>query len=376
MADYRTAIGYLLFGGNNALLVFQPSHFTSNQAPPDVAITDFRLFNQFLPVDSLRQQKKVSLATDENSFSIYFSSLSYQQNSRLIFHYKMDGVDKDWVSAEGINFQNYSLLPPGEYTFQVYAENTEGLRSPNITQLKIRVAPPFWQTPWFIALAAIALSLLIYYGHHLQVQRLLAVEAVRSRVARDLHDDMGSTLSTINILSSMAKSKMHTDAVKTATYLGKISDNSQRMMEAMDDIVWSIKPANDSMQRVIARMREFATSLLEAKDIILHFTVTDPVFQVKLNMEERRDFFLIFKETLNNAAKYSKAGHVWVDVSAQNKQLCLAVKDDGVGFVVATTDEGNGLGNMQKRADSLRGKLQIISAKEKGTEVRLCMPVG
>ena len=122
----------------------------------------------------------------------------------------------------------------------------------------------------------------------MRVQRLLAVEKLRTRVARDLHDDMGSTLSTINILSAMAKSKMNTDAVKTTEYLAKITDNSQRMMDAMDDIVWSIKPSNDSMQKIVARMREFATNVLEPKDIALEFHIDEQVYDIKLNMEARR----------------------------------------------------------------------------------------
>jgi signal transduction histidine kinase len=168
---------------------------------------------------------------------------------------------------------------------------------------------------------------------------------------------------------------MNSDPVKTAGYISKISDNSQRMMEAMDDIVWSIKPSNDSMQRVTARMREFATNVLEAKDILLHFVVDEEVFDVKLNMEARRDFFLIFKEALNNAAKYSKATEVWVNVSMHSGQLSFTIKDNGIGFDVAKADSGNGLGNMQKRADGMNGKLRIRSTEGEGAEVKLTVPV-
>ncbi|HEY0042280.1 MAG TPA: ATP-binding protein, partial [Flavisolibacter sp.] len=333
------------------------------------------LLNTFVPVDSLVQLPQIKLTSDQNSFSIYFSSLSYQQRDRITYYFKMEGIDKEWQAADRIYYQNYSLLPPGEYTFRVYAENVEGIRSVNTTEIKIVIRPPFYRTKWFISTLLFLIVLVIYFLHRERVNRLLAVEKIRTRVARDLHDDMGSTLSTINILSAMAKSKMSTDPVKTATYIGKISDNSQRMMEAMDDIVWSIKPSNDSMQRVTARMREFATSVLEAKDIALHFEVAEEVFDVKLNMEARRDFFLIFKEALNNAAKYSKATEVWVNVSLQNKQLSVIIKDNGQGFDVAKADNGNGLGNMHKRADGVHGKLRIRSEEGKGTEVKLTVPV-
>ena len=374
-ADYRSSTNYIVFAGDNALMMFRPSLFVTSQAPPDVAITDFRVFNTFIPVDSLLQLPKIKLSADQNSFSIYFSSLSYQQRDRLTYYFKMEGVDKDWQAADRILFQNYSVLPPGEYTFKVYAENVEGIRSVHTTELVIVIKPPFYRTKWFISTLVFLIILVFYFLHRERVNKLLAVEKIRSRVARDLHDDMGSTLSTINILSAMAKSKMNSDPVRTAGYISKISDNSQRMMEAMDDIVWSIKPSNDSMQRVTARMREFATNVLEAKDITLHFVVEDEVLNVKLNMEARRDFFLIFKEALNNAAKYSKATEVWVNVSMQNKQLSFAIKDNGVGFDVVKADSGNGLGNMQKRADGVNGKLRIRSIEGEGTEVKLLVPV-
>ncbi|MBL0153705.1 MAG: hypothetical protein IPP93_09525 [Chitinophagaceae bacterium] len=209
----------------------------------------------------------------------------------------------------------------------------------------------------------------------MRINRILAVEQIRNRVARDLHDDMGSTLSTINILSSMAKSKLNTDTVKTSEYISKISDNSQRMMEAMDDIVWSIKPANDSMQKITARMREFATSVLEAKNIELSFRTEDSVHDVKLNMEARRDFFLIFKEAVNNVAKYSQCKQARVHISVHNSRLMLVVEDDGKGFDVQTVDSGNGLGNMQKRAEALKGRLLIESTPGKGSRVTLNIPV-
>jgi signal transduction histidine kinase len=203
----------------------------------------------------------------------------------------------------------------------------------------------------------------------------MAVEKLRNKVARDLHDDMGSTLSTINILSSMAKSRMHTNQVQASDYISKISDNSQRMMEAMDDIVWSIKPDNDTMQKITGRMREFATSVLEAKDIDLYFKVDEAVKDVKLNMEARRDFFLIFKEAVNNIAKYSKATSVNIHVSCNHNRLSLFIKDDGVGFYVDAADNGNGLGNMQKRTESLKGKLDLLSGPGEGTQINLQVPI-
>lgn len=373
-ADYRTNNGNIIFVGSNSLLMFNPAVLSTTQQPADVTITDFKIFNQYLPVDSLMRNTKIKLNYDENSLSIYFASLSFRQRDKLTYYYKMEGIDKTWVKADRSYFANYSLLPPGKYTFKIYCENIEGWRSRNTTELSIFIKPEFWRTWWFVSTLLFVISVIIYEIHELRVNKLLAVESLRSRVARDLHDDMGSTLSTISILSSMAKSKVEQDVTKTNEYLVKISEYSERMMDAMDDIVWSIKPSNDSMQKVTARMREFATNVLEAKEIDFDFIVDEEVNHVKLNMEARRDFFLVFKEAVNNAAKYSLANHILVQLKIQNKKLFLMVKDDGLGFDMAEAD-GNGLGNMQKRADSMDGSLTIQSSKGKGTTVKLIIPV-
>ncbi len=373
-ADLLCSDGTIMFGGSNALLYFNPANL-QNHPPPDVVITDFKLFNNYISVDSLLTLPRVQLSNDRNSFSIYFASLSYLQREKLTYYYKMTGIDHDWIKTDRQNFINYSLLPPGNYRFEVYCENIDGVRSKNITRISIYIKPPFWRTYWFISTVCFFIALSIYFVHRLRVNKLLAVEKLRNRVARDLHDDMGSTLSTINILSSMAKSKIQTDPVKTTEYLGKISDNSQRMMEAMDDIVWSIKPNNDSMQKVTARMREFATNVLEAKNMGFRFTIHDSVYDIKLNMEARKDLFLVFKEAVNNAAKYSKASLVTITLDYQNSFLRLIIQDDGIGFDPDLADNGNGLGNMQKRADAIKGRLQILSKEDKGTVVTLFVPV-
>jgi signal transduction histidine kinase len=347
----------------------------ANKIPPDVTITDFKISNTFLPVDSLLSLPKIQLAATENSFSFYFAALSYIERDKLTYYYRMVGLDKTWTRADRQYYINYSLLPPGHYTFQVYCEDIDGTRSKNITQISIYIQPPFWRSYWFLSCVLFMVALLIYVFHSLRVKRLLAVEKLRNRVARDLHDDMGSTLSTINILSSMAKSRIGSDPVRTTEYLGKISDNSQRMMDAMDDIVWSIKPSNDSMQKIAARMREFATNVLEAKEIELDFRVDESVFDTTLDMEARRDFFLVFKEAINNAAKYSKASMVVVRVGLHSRRLVLLVEDNGVGFDPELADSGNGLGNMRKRADALHGRLQFISRPGEGTHITLNVPV-
>lgn len=373
-ADYICQDNFVMFAGVNSLLFFHPNAFKRTIPPPDVTLTDFQLGNRYILIDSLQALQEVRLKQDQNNFTISFASLDFRNRDKYVYYYRMQGLDKNWIRAEYMS-STYASLAPGHYIFQVRAESLDGLGSEKITELSIYIMPPFWRTWWFSSMLLLIFAMIAYSMHRLRLHRYFAVEAIRNRVARDLHDDMGSTLSTINILSSMAKAKLNTDAIKTGEYINKISDNSQRMMEAMDDIVWAIKPSNDSMHKVVARMREFATNVFEAKEIELDFRAADEVNDVKFDMEARRDFFLVFKEAVNNAAKYSKCTKAEVMLLVEKKQLMLRVSDNGCGFDVKTADNGNGLGNMYKRADALHGKLRIESEMGKGTVIQLSVPL-
>jgi signal transduction histidine kinase/ligand-binding sensor domain-containing protein len=369
----RMKNGEIWFGGENVVYGFSPERLKLDVNPPEVLITDFRLINDFQRMDSLKKLDKINLKSYQHSIAFYFSALNFLQQDKLVYYYKLEGIDREWIKADWKMLANYSYLPPGNYTFKVRCENMHGMSS-GISSMRIYIAPPFYQTWWFISLLILAALFIIYIIYSLRIKRLLALEKLRTKVARDLHDDMGSTLSTINILSSMAKTKLSNDTVKTSEYISKISDNSQRMMEAMDDIVWSIKPDNDSMQKITARMREFATHVLEAKNMEFSFRIDEKVNHVKLNMEARRDFFLIFKETINNIAKYSKCSRVDAHISYHDKRLLLKIQDNGIGFDVEKADNGNGIGNMKKRAEALRGRIQIESVAGSGTKVMLNIP--
>lgn len=374
-ASTRLRNGTLVFGNPHNFVFFKPAAAYSSSRPLDVTITDFKLFNAYLPPDSIMKLNRVELKHTQNSITIEFAALSFLQRDKTVYYYQLEGFNKEWIRPDKGLFANYTSLPPGHYTFKVKCENADGVESKSITTLKIYIQPPFWQTWWFLSLLAIAVAGLIYFIHRLRVNQLLGMERVRTRIARDLHDDMGSTLSTINILSEMAKMKVQQDAAKTSEYLGKISDNSSRMMEAMDDIVWSINPMNDSMQRITARMREFATGVLEARNIDFTFRVDEEVQDLKLDMEARRDFFLLFKEAVNNLAKYSQCKHAAIDISIRKERLIMKIMDDGIGFDVQHADGGNGLFNMKKRAQSLSGNLTIESKPGHGTRVVLDVPL-
>jgi len=364
--------GRIIFTGYHSLVSFNPSQFNSSIKPDRPSLTNIKLFDNFLFVDSLNTENKRTFSHDQNAFTFYFSTLNFTNQDKLKYFHKLSEIDQDWQVSGQANMAVYSLLPPGRFTLEFRSENEEGISSP-IGSFYFRILPPFYETWWFRLLVGTTLIGILAVMYRLHINRILAVVNVRNRVARDLHDDMGSTLSTINILSAMAKTKLNTDPVKTSEYISKISDNSQRMMEAMDDIVWSIKPQNDSMEKVIARMREFATSAMEAKDIDFRFEIEEEIYKIKLPMDAKRDIFLIFKESINNLVKYSKSNSATIHFSVRKGKLHMRVRDYGQGFDLEKADanNGNGLSNMKKRAHQMGGELQITSENGEGTEVVL-----
>ncbi len=368
----------LVFAGNQHLLVFDPQDYRALKSPPDAIITGFQLNNRYLPTDSIDHLEKISIPYTRSSFSIEFASISFSLLGKLTYEYKMDGLDEGWTTLKTVAPIKYNFLPAGNYTFLLRAKNDEGQYTKGTTSIPIHIVPPFWKTPWFYLMLGAIIASIFYYLHRVRLERLLQLEKVRSRLARDLHDDMGSTLSTVNILSNLALQQTPLDEKTSKEYMNTINSSTGQMMEAMDDIVWSINPVNDNMAKVLARMKEVAGTVLEPIHVEYHFQVDDDIENIQFPMESRREIFLIFKEALNNIVKYSDCKNVVIILQKQGKYFKLTIEDDGKGFDSETRTpltRGNGLKNMKKRAENIKSSISIDSEPGQGTRISLSMPI-
>jgi signal transduction histidine kinase len=226
-----------------------------------------------------------------------------------------------------------------------------------------------------IIVTSVLVTLFILVGIWLAINRYKLRQKMkelelRNQIATDLHDEVGSSLSSIHVLSNMATRRREPDQKLNDT-LVKISSNAHDTMERMSDIVWAIHPANDTLEQLIYRMKEFASDILEPLDIHYEFTIENDLSSIKLSVNQRRDLYLVFKEAVNNAAKYSCCKNIEIELIKQEDKLLLRITDDGEGFETATVVHGNGLNNMQQRAKVMGGKLWIDSATGKGTTVSL-----
>lgn len=203
-----------------------------------------------------------------------------------------------------------------------------------------------------------------------RISKFLAEEKIRSKIARDLHDDIGSALTSINIMSKVAMSPSQQES-QVQGYLQKIKEHSSKTMESMSDIVWAINPANDSIQKLVIRMKEWAAEMLEPTGVAYHFDISGEIDQSILNLEERKDLYLIFKEAVHNAVKYSQCKEILIQLIFRDNTLTMTIKDNGKGFDKLLIEKGNGLANMHARAEAMKATFQITSAPGKGTVIVL-----
>lgn len=222
-----------------------------------------------------------------------------------------------------------------------------------------------------VSVIVISLLLVNRYRVMNRIKRQAELESMRQTIARDLHDDIGSTLSSINIISQMALQEKNGDA----THFRHIAQHSSTMMESMSDIVWSINPNNDSLEQVISKMKEFTAEILDPLDIHYSFSGEDDLYAFKLDVSVRKNLFLIFKEAINNAAKYSSASSITIKFKREGDTIHLKISDNGKGFEPLNRPTGNGLRNMKERAEGIRAKLNIKSSPDSGTEVTVLLPL-
>jgi ligand-binding sensor domain-containing protein/two-component sensor histidine kinase len=378
---YQDKAGIFYVAGKNYFIEFDPLKIHETQPQLPVYITDFRIFNQ--SSNHLLNREKIALDYNQNYITIEFSAPSFSNKTPVEFQYQLAGFNNTWIDLGTENKVSFSNLTGGDYVFRVRATNRPGVWYEYKSQIMIRVIPPFYKTWWFYAFCTIVLCAIIYGIYRYRVNEILNRQAIRNKIAQDLHDNVGSTLSSIGVYSQVAKiynEQNKNDKLKDA--LEKISETSGNMISEMSDIVWTINPRNDSMPVMLQRMESFAKPLLAAKDIQLHFNYDPGIENLNLEMTQRKNFYLIFKEAVNNAVKYSSCKNLYVAIHVRNFRLEMVIRDDGTGFEMKEIKEinrhslsGNGLKNMSMRAKELKGSCELYSSNGNGLTVKLQFPI-
>jgi ligand-binding sensor domain-containing protein/two-component sensor histidine kinase len=374
-AYHASSNGTLFFGGTQGLTIFQPARITKTDLPARVAITSATVNNESLQSDTgIFYKKLLQLPYKQNSLSFNFAALDFVAPGRFHYYYKLNGYDDQWIDAGNRNYAAYTSLPPGHYTFSVKASRQLSGTSDPVTTLDIIIRPPFWRTWWFITLCVLLLTGLLYALYRYRISQLLRVQKIRNRIATDLHDDIGSTLTNISILSELSRKNLPHQQ-EANVFLNRISEEVNNSSQALDDIIWSINTNNDTLEQTVARMRRYAAEVFDAANITYSLQLDEQFAHRKLNMEQRRDWFLIFKESINNIYKHAQAKQVTIAVWLEKNRLHMTIQDDGTGFDTGQVTHRNGLKNMQQRVAKWQGRIDIQSAPGTGTITKLDFPV-
>ena len=359
----------LWIGTEAGLIEYLSKEEKTKLLPPKIFITHVSIngkADSTLPAYFSNANKK--LAAGNAIISVEFSGIHFIEDAPLQYRYKLEGQDKNWSYAATRNFVSYNL-PPGHYTFIAEARNSFGNWSSQPATFSFVVPAPFWKTWWFISAVTIAVCFLVIIFYRYRLGQALKLERLRHRISTDLHDDIGSTLSSISILSDIASREK--DHRQSGNMLQEIKHNSVSLMEKMDDIVWSINPGNDSIDDLMLRIKRFASKLLEAKEIDYSIIIDESISKAKLDMETRQHIYLIMKEAINNLVKYSDCNKACIRVKFDNNYLNIEISDNGKGFNQQQIKFGNGIISMKKRAEAINGQIHIDTEPNKGTTISL-----
>lgn len=377
--------GDLMFGGVNGFVLFNPAKVLLKQPAAPIVFTAASIFNKTInwPKDSMNLTSPITYAGEltlnpgENIFSISFATLEFRDNRKKMYTYKLDGFDKTWSRPGSKNEVSYTNLNPGQYTFYVKGANTDGEWNHRAIGLSIIVKPYWYQTLVFKISILLFLAFLMYLFYRYRLQQELQIEKLRNRIARDLHDEIGSTLSSISLYAAVAK-KVTAENEKAEKILSKINAGTSEMMEAMSDIVWAVNTGSGLVYDLANRLRSFAVELTEAQHLELLFTENQDLPNLALNMEQRKNIYLICKEAISNAVKYAECTKLEVKMSYENRQFHIHIQDNGKSFDPDQSGHslgGNGIKNMRHRASEINAVLEIITHKGAGTSIQLIVPV-
>ncbi len=370
-AFQRGQNGDLYFGGINGLVSFHPDSIRIDTLPPATTLTSFKIFDKpvILSKNTL-DVTEIELGHAQNFFTIGFRCLDLAPPHKHHYSYRLEGVDPDWVQAGTQTSAVYTDIKPGDYRFLVKSANADGFWG-KASEMFIRIRPPWWMTLWFRFLLAMLAAALIFTAYRLRVGQLLKIQQLRLDIAADLHDEIGSNLSSIAVEGELVLNSPGLPP-ETREHLGDISHTARSTIDAIREIIWFIRPEHDQAGELILHLRETATRLLSGLN--WQFDSDPGLIYNPEDLIRRRHIYLIFKEALTNLVRHSSATSCRILLKKEAGHFVLSIRDNGRGFVYDPLQRYSGLANMSIRARRLQADLQIHSQSGGGTEIRLVLP--
>ena len=373
----------IFFNEKGFTLVYPPSIFQLEHEAK-IHYSKFRVNDLDWPrgdILNFANQWETQFVSNTISFTIQSIDLSDPLNTNV--RYKLEGYDPDWIVAGKPYVQvRYPKLPPGHYILKVNGCNSDGKWNQSVNEITIQVHPPFWMTWWFISLTGLLLIGLVYWTvrsyyrrklekknqllreQSLIIEKQQAIERERTRIASEMHDDLGSGLTTIRYLSD--KALMQAKDPEELEQIQRIADHSNTLVQNMSEIIWAMNSRYDDAENLVGYLRRYASEYLDEHQIPLEFDIDERQWdEINVGGEVRRNLFLVFKEILHNTVKYSGATQVSVKVETGDQITIKVIEAGGKGFDPASSErEGNGLYNCRKRMDFINGRISFEKTPE------------
>ena len=311
------------------------------------------------------QNRIPELNYNENSLRFTYAAASYIDPDANSYRVRLRGLDDEWSSWSPENRKDYTFITEGTYTFEVQGRNVYHAEG-TVAAYTFTVLPPWYRTIWAYIFYAILTGGIIYGGYRLRLNTILREQQIRDGIARDLHDELSSTMSSINFFADAIDSKK-LGKQDTSRFLSLIQRSSREAKEKISDIVWVIHSDNDNWENLLLRCKRFAADLLDSRGISHTFEHTG-TFSGKPSINERKNIWLIFREILTNIARHAEAKNVIIRLNLESNRLVMFIEDDGNGFDPKEVQEdGNGVQNIKERADQLNGFASLQTMRGEGT---------
>ena len=371
-AGWKAADGRLWFPTIRGVVVVEP-RIKTNERPPPVYIEDVLANGQPLQTNSLAASQSLSLTVPpgHGGIEIRYTALSFQAPRKNRFRYFLEGVDAGWVDAGGRRAATYNNLAPGHYRFRVVGSNNDGVWNDEGAVLSLVLVPHYWQTLWFkVAVGAIA-GLLLALLYRARVTRLRDIERLRVQIAANLHDDVGSRLTKVAMVTELVDRET-VETNPTKPHVRNIFRTIREITQAMDEIVWTINPKNDTLDNLADYIFRYAQEYFQDTGVSCRLDVPAQLPDQPMSTEERHNLFMAVKEALNNVLKHAAATEVRIGLAVADGRMRITIADNGRGFVVGKVrSQGNGLENMNQRLARIGGRLVLTSQPGGGTRIEM-----
>lgn len=389
-AACRTRDGKLWFPTVAGLVAVNPKSFHADTNPPPVMIESIQIEGEKQNTNNFRSTlpEKVTVAAGKQHFEIQYTSLNLSAPESVRFKYRLEGHEADWIEVGNSRVARYSQVPPGEYVFHVAACNEDGVWNEKGSRLAIVVLPPFWRTWWFLTLLALGLlALIVAIVHFISTQKLQrqleglrqqqALEKERARIARDIHDQLGASLTQVSLLGEMVESDKDSPE-EVEAHARQISQTALETSRALDEIVWTVNPSNDTLDGLINYICKHAQEYLAVAGLRYRLEVPADLPTTPISPEARHNIFLAAKEAVTNVVRHARASEVWIRLHLRPTSFTFEIEDNGRGPGGAkekAAQSRNGLSNMRKRMEDVGGEFVMEPGTNGGTRVRLTAPL-